>query len=122
MPEIASVEALEPLVLIPGEIVFATAELLPLVPKNSSGVAIETVVECTALTITGSGVTVDDPGDVVVEDESLSFWVDATSATHGQKFKIVATFKARPDGAGDGSQDRTRKAILPVVIREKDIP
>ena len=122
MPDIPSVEALAPLVLIPGEHVFATASLTPLLPKDAAGEPTETVEECTLLTVTGSGLVIDDAGDVVVADTSLSFWVDATSAAHNQRFKIVATFKARPVGAGDGSQDRTRKAILPVVIREKGIP
>lgn len=122
MPEIPSVVALEPLVLIPGEELVATADLLPLIPQDADGVATETVVDCTALDVTGAGLTVDDAGDVAIANSAISFWVDATSAVHGRKHTITATLKFRPSGAIDSSQDRTRKAFLPVLIREKDIP
>lgn len=122
MPDIPSVVALEPLILIPGEDLVASADLLPLIPKDAAGVATETVVQCTALAVTGSGLTIDDAGDVVVAASAISFWVDATSAVHGRKHMITATLKFRPVGAGDGTQDRTRLAFLPVLIREKDIP
>jgi hypothetical protein len=122
MPTIPSVEADAPLVLIPGENVVATADLRPLIPKSAAGELLESIVAVTALEREPSGLTIDDAGDAVFDSSSISFWVDATSAAHGASYRITITFETRPaDGPGDGSLDRTRKAVCPVVIRNRNL-
>lgn len=121
MSSIPSVEALEPLVMVPGEKFVATADVRPLIPKSTAGALLESIVSLVDITSTPSGLTVDTHAQATFDSSTVSLWVDAAAAQHGASYTITITFKTRAAGAGDGSQDRTRKAVCPVVIRSRNL-
>lgn len=121
MPSIPSVVALAPIVLVPGEDLVATADVRTILPTSDDGALLESVVAVTQIVTAPSGLSVGAANEATFDSSSISFWVEAATAAHGAKYTITITFKTRAAGGPiDGSEDRTRKVVCPIVVREKD--
>jgi hypothetical protein len=123
MSSIPSVVALAPIVVVPGEKIYPAADVRGLMPNSNTGVELESVVSVVSIAVTpGTGLEVDTAEQASFDSSTISFWIDAAAATHGSSYTITITFKSRAAGGNpDGSDDRIRIAICPVLIRNQDM-
>lgn len=122
MPAVPVVEAIAPIVLVPGEKFVATADLRPLLPTNPAGDLVESIVSVAEVSVSpATPLVVSSAGEAVFDSTSIAVWLDATSTVHHTAFRVRITFTTRAaDGPSDGSEDRTRVALCRVLVRDRD--